>query len=128
MVVVYLLRYKGCVFYITILLVETSKLVRNSREFAITVFVLTLIFLIILKGFCRGIKITSLYSWIRIMRVRSIRVLLYTLFMHIYWARRDVLKKILDGASKKKMIGLCIKSKAHANPRRIYINNLCKAR
>ena len=54
-----LLRYKGCV-YITILLVGTSKLVRNSREFAITVFVITLIFSYHFEGFCRGIEITSL--------------------------------------------------------------------
>ena len=40
LVIVYLLRYKGCV-YITILLVGTSKLVRYSLEFTITVFVLT---------------------------------------------------------------------------------------
>ena len=29
------------------------------------------------------------------------RTLYYTLYMHIYWARRDVMKEILDGTSKK---------------------------
>ena len=36
--------------------------------------------------------------------------LYYTLNMHIYPARIDVLKEILDGASKKR-IGLCIGSR-----------------
>ena len=52
-VIAYLLCYKGCV-YITILLVRTSKLVRNSREFAITVFVLTLIYSYHFEGFLQG--------------------------------------------------------------------------
>ena len=50
LVIVYLLRYKGCV-YISIILVGTSKLVLYSREFAITVFVLSLIFFL---SFWRG--------------------------------------------------------------------------
>ena len=55
MVFVYLLHYKGCV-HIRILFVgiSKSKLVCNSREFAITEFVLTLIFLIILRVFFAG--------------------------------------------------------------------------
>ena len=63
----YLLRYKGCV-YITILLVGTSKLVRYTREFAITVFVLTLIFSYHFEGFLQGnqnyfaISINSYYA------------------------------------------------------------------
>ena len=52
-VIIYLLRYKGCV-YITILPVGTSKLVRNSREFAITVFVLILVFSYHFEGFLPG--------------------------------------------------------------------------
>ena len=54
LVSVYLLRYKGSV-YITILLVGTLKGVRNSREFAITVFDLTLIFSYHFKGNLPGI-------------------------------------------------------------------------
>ena len=50
---VYLLRYKGKV-YIAILFVGTSECVRNSREFAITVFVLTLIFSYLYKGIIAG--------------------------------------------------------------------------
>ena len=53
--IVYVLRYKGCV-YITIILVGTSQLVRYSREFAITVFVLTIIFFL---SFCRVFAVES---------------------------------------------------------------------
>ena len=49
----YPLRYKGCVC-ITIILVGTSKLVRYSREFALTVFVLSLIFSYHFEGFLPG--------------------------------------------------------------------------
>ena len=64
LVSVYLLHYKGCV-YITILFVGTSKCVGNSREFAIIVFVLTLI------KVCRQCRKTFL--------------LLYYLFFVIYF-------------------------------------------
>ena len=39
------------------------------------------------------------------------KTLYYTIHMHIYWARKYVLKEMFDGASKKRIgLDLCIDS------------------
>ena len=42
--------------------------------------------------------------------LRVNETLYYTIQMHIYWARKDIMKEMFDGASKKR-IGLCIDSR-----------------
>ena len=50
--------------------------------------------------------------------------LCYTLYMHTYWALKDILKEILDGESNKGK-GLCIDNRPMQIKNGNYINNLC---